>query len=76
VGEFVALLTNETLPEAAPAELGANVTVNGTLCPALTVTGNEIPLTEYPAPVQFADDTTILVPPDVKVPVSCLFVLT
>lgn len=46
VGELSALLTKETLPEAAPAEVGAKVTVKGTLCPGFTVTGKLIPLTE------------------------------
>ena len=48
VGELVASLSNAMLPGAVPAASGAKVTVNGRLCPAGTVTGKVMPLTEYP----------------------------
>ncbi len=56
VGEFAALLRNEMLPEAEPAACGANVIVKGTLCPAITVTGKVIPLTENPSPLQLPEE--------------------
>lgn len=43
VGEFVALLVKERLPEAAPLALGVKVTVKVTDEPAATVTGSEMP---------------------------------
>src|SRR5580692_971966 len=49
-GEFEALLSKTMLPAELPAVCGAKVTVNGTLCPAGTVAGNVMPLTEYPSP--------------------------
>jgi hypothetical protein len=39
------------LPPARPADVGAYVTVNARLCPALRVKGNVAPLTEKPFPV-------------------------
>jgi hypothetical protein len=45
-GEFPALLAKETFPDEVPAACGVNVTVNDTLFPAATVTGNVMPLTE------------------------------
>jgi hypothetical protein len=56
VGEFDALLRNETPPEAAPDTCGAKVTAKETLCPAISVTGKVMPLKENPAPVQLAED--------------------
>jgi len=46
VGDSGALLLTEILPVEAPAACGAKVTVKETLCPAETVTGKLIPLTE------------------------------
>jgi hypothetical protein len=43
VGEFVALLVNERLPEAAPLDLGVKVTVKEADEPAGTVMGSEMP---------------------------------
>jgi hypothetical protein len=48
VGEFVASLTNATLPGALPGACGSKVTLKGTLCPARTVTGKVMPLSAYP----------------------------
>lgn len=39
------------LPPAKPADVGVNVTVSATLCPALRVKGNVAPLTENALPV-------------------------
>ena len=53
-GEFEALLTKETLPVAAPAAVGANVTLKELLCPAASVRGRESPLMLKPVPVNAA----------------------
>ncbi len=45
------MLTIETLPDAAPADVGAKVAVNDALLPALMFSGNVAPLTLNPAPV-------------------------
>lgn len=57
LGEFEALLRNESVPEAVPAACGSKVTVKGALCPAAMVTGNVIPVSEKPDPFQLALDT-------------------
>jgi hypothetical protein len=44
VGEFEALLANDTLPDAVPVPEGVNVTVNCACCPAGIVTGTTIRL--------------------------------
>jgi hypothetical protein len=48
--------TGETyrLPPTVPADFGAKLTFNVTLCPELRVKGNEAPLTENPLPVVLA----------------------
>jgi hypothetical protein len=53
-GEPGALLTIETLPDAAPAAVGAKVAVNDALLPALMVIGIVPPLTANPVPVAVA----------------------
>src|ERR1700685_779051 len=76
VGEFEALLVNETLPEAAPVAAGVKVTVNCTCWPAGIVTGNEIPLTAKAEPFKVSEDTVTLSPLAVSVPVLCELVPT
>jgi hypothetical protein len=49
-GEPGALLTIETLPVAAPAEVGAKMAANEALLPALIVIGKLAPLTLNPVP--------------------------
>ena len=58
-GEFVALLTNETLPEAAPLLAGAKTTFAVLLAPTASVNGKVTPLTlkPDPDPVILADET-------------------
>jgi hypothetical protein len=56
VGELDALLINEMLPEVAPDACGAKLTVKGTLCPAVSVTGKLMPFTEYPRLFQLAEE--------------------
>ena len=45
LGELDALLTKDAVAEVVPLACGVNVAVNGTLCPAETVSGREMPLT-------------------------------
>lgn len=56
-GEFVALLTKATLPEAAPLLAGENFTLAFWLAPAASVNGNVTPLTLNPEPVRLAEET-------------------
>lgn len=44
MGEFGALLVSVTVPLAAPADAGANSTLNGAVLPALIVSGSVRPL--------------------------------
>ena len=57
--EFVALLTNETVPEALPVVCGANVMVTFWLAPAAIAIGKVDPVRLKPDPVKFAADTEI-----------------
>jgi hypothetical protein len=50
VGEVDALLTIETLPDAAPTEVGWKAIVIVVCCPALTFKGTENPLTAKAGP--------------------------
>lgn len=68
-GVFEALLTNERLVEAVPLDSGVNVTVKVTLFPADKLTGNESPLMENSELPTSTDDTTMLAPVAVNVPV-------
>ena len=65
----MALLTNVIVPDAAPLLCGVKVTVNCVLCPALMVTGKEIPLSVNSALLEVADVTVTLDPLAVSVPV-------
>ena len=53
-GEFVAVLTNDTEPLAAPLPPGVKVTVACLFAPAVIVVGSVRPLTVKPDPVTFA----------------------
>jgi hypothetical protein len=57
VGEFVALLTNETVPDTAPLVWGANAMVTFCVLPDASVSGRVTPLRLKPIPVKFAADT-------------------
>lgn len=56
-GELVALLTNETDPDAAPLEPGVNVSVTCLLPPAAIAAGSVSPVTLKPDPAGFAAET-------------------
>jgi len=56
-GEFVALLTNETLPEAVPLLEGEKVKLAFLLAAAARVNGKVSPLTPNPEPVKLAEET-------------------
>lgn len=60
----------EMLPEEVPAVGGVKVTVYLALLPAATVTGNVIPLTEYPDPLHPAEEMVTLAFVADKVPVK------
>jgi hypothetical protein len=53
-GTVSATLETYRLPPTVPADRGAKLTFNVTLCPELRVKGNEAPLTENPLPVVLA----------------------
>ena len=61
--EFVAVELTLIFPVTAPAEVGANDTVNVALCPPLSVSGVAIPLTLKPLPVIRTCDTVTLEAP-------------
>ena len=69
VGEFVALLMNEAVADAAPLACGVNVTVNDLLPPAEMVKGNESPLRANSEVLTLAEDTVTLAPVAFSVPV-------
>ena len=52
-----------TVPLAAPAAVGVNVTLNVVLCPAFNVTGTETPFRLKPVPVIPTCEIVTLVPP-------------
>lgn len=52
----LALLVKVILPGELPVAAGLNVTVYFAVWPAATVTGNVIPLTAYPDPLQSAEE--------------------
>ena len=60
VGELVALLVMETLPETLPAAVGANAIEKEVDWPAARVTGSERPLTVKPLPVTLSCDRETL----------------
>ena len=69
--------TNATLPLKLPDEVGANFIPKVKLCPGLRVSGKARPVTLKPAPVTFAWDTLIAVPPElVRVSVLVTLLLT
>ncbi len=62
-GEFVALLTIETLPLTAPAVVGANSTVNVADWFGLRISPAVTPLALYPAPLTFTAEIATLALP-------------
>jgi len=52
-----------TLPLAVPAAVGAKLTVNEVLCPAVKVNGSDKPLKLNPDPLALAAEIVRLVPP-------------
>lgn len=65
----LALLVNVSVALAAPVAVGSNETVNGTLCPAVMVTGKDNPLMVKTELLLVAADTVTLAPLAVRVPV-------
>lgn len=67
-GEPGALLVTDTLPLAAPAVVGANVTVKVVVCPAFRLAGADHPLSVNPVPeMECAEIETAEVPVFVNV---------
>ena len=75
-GELDALLTKESLPDAAPLLWGANLTVRETLLPAETVMGNVAPLKVNSELVVVAEEITTLEPTALKLAAIVLLVPT
>jgi hypothetical protein len=72
-GEFVALLTTETVPFTVPVVVGANTIESTVACPALSAIGTAIPFAVIPAPTTLTlEIVTLPVPEFVTV---TLFVL-
>ena len=70
---FAPLDVTLMLPLVAPAVVGANITVNDALCPAVNVSGRVRPLKLNPAPLAVAAEMVRLLPPEfVSVPESDL----
>ena len=69
VGEFVALLVKERLPEAAPLDLGVKVTVKEAEEPAAMVAGREMPDSANSFEMVF-DETVTAAPVAFRVPLS------
>jgi hypothetical protein len=77
LGEFVALLTTETVPFTAPTTVGANTTESTVVCPAVSVIGVAIPFALNPAPTTATlEIVTLPVPEFVTVTVFVLLVPT
>jgi hypothetical protein len=76
VGELDALLTKESLPDAAPLLWGANLTVSETLLPAEIVMGNVVPLKVNSELVVVAEEITTLEPTVLKLAAIVLLVPT
>jgi hypothetical protein len=60
---FDAFEVTVTVPGKEPGDVGANVTVNVALCPAVNVTGGVIPETVNPAPDSPTAEIVALAPP-------------
>ncbi len=74
VGELLASLTRERLPDSEPDEPGVNVTVKGWFAFGANVNGRVRPLTLSPAPVTFAAVIVSDVPPVFVRSKVCVFV--
>jgi hypothetical protein len=64
LGELVALLIRERLPDTLPEAAGAKATVKLALCPAAMVMGKVRPLTENPVPERVSLETVRLAVPE------------
>jgi hypothetical protein len=69
-GEFEALLANDKDAEVAPVAPGVNVTANVADCPAVSVTGSEIPESTNSLLLRLAEETVTDAPLAVRLPVS------
>lgn len=69
VGEFAALLTNETVADAVPLFCGENVMVYEVLWPAMRFRGSDIPDRANSGLLLVAEKTVTLAPLALRVPV-------
>lgn len=72
VGEPVAVLVTVTEPESLPAVVGAKITLNARLCPAVSVTGVLAPLSVNPAPFSVILETLTLAFPEFVTVILCV----
>jgi hypothetical protein len=75
-GEFEALLAKDALSEAEPLAWGVKVIVNEALCPAASVSGNEIPLNVNSEVPNVAEDIATLEPEALSEPDRLLLLPT
>jgi hypothetical protein len=69
-GELEALLSNDTLAEAVPLACGLNRTLNETLWPGASVSGNDNPLRTNSELVEVAEVIVVLAPLTLRVALS------
>jgi hypothetical protein len=67
---FDAVEVSVTVPETAPAAVGANETLNVAVCPAVSVTGAVMPVRLNPEPLLIATWEMVTLDPPVFVTVS------
>jgi hypothetical protein len=70
VGEFEALLGNDSDADVAPLDCGVNVTVKGADWPAVRVAGREIPESTNSLLLRLAEETVTEAPLAVRLPLS------
>jgi len=75
-GEFEALLAKEAVADTIPDAWGVKVMVKDALCPELSVSGNDIPLSTYSELLIPTPDTVTLDPVALRFPVRSMLVPT
>ena len=75
LGEWGALLTSETPPDALPVAVGANCTLKVLDCPAVRVRGEVSPLMLKPAPVTVACGMVKSAVPELVSVIVCVLVV-
>ena len=75
VGEPVALLTRERLPDTLPEAAGAKATLKLVLCPAARVRGKDRPLRENSVPESASLETVKLAVPELVSLTVCVLLV-